>query len=380
MASAGAVFYTYLGYPVVLFMLSRVTLWRRRPPGRMKLPRVTVLVAAYNEEAVISEKITNTLSLDYPRELLDVVVASDGSTDATNRIVREVSRVNPRVRLLELPRRGKSGAINSAMKTIREGVVVLTDANTMLKPRSLKKLVRHFASPEVGCVSGRLAYTNPGSVVSGAGEGLYWRYETLLKKMESRLGWVAGANGAIYAVRRELFTELEPDTINDDFVISMRVVEKGKRCVYEPRAVGTESVAPDVRSEFRRHVRDGAGHYIALRRLWRLLNPLLGARAWVYWSHRVLRWAAPFLLLAMVPLNAALSGEAVYRGILIGQGAFYTAAALGLVFSRFGRVPFFVYVPFYFCNLHLALLLGFVRAVSSSQKPAWEPEREGKAA
>lgn len=366
--------YTYLGYPVLLFVLNKIIPPRGSGTAKkaFSLPGATVLVAAYNEEKVIAGKIENTLSLDYPEALLKVIIASDGSSDRTNGIVRSYMERHKNLSLLEFPRIGKSGVINNALRHIASEIVVFSDANTEFDPLALKKLMRHFLDPNVGCVCGRLIYRNPGGAVSGEGESFYWRYETLLKKMENRLGYIAGANGAIYAIRTGLFEPLRQGTINDDFVISMRIVEKGFRSVYEEGALAYEDVAKDMKSEFKRHVRDSAGHYIAVTHLLGLLNPLYGVKAFIYWSHRVLRWAAPFFMIALIIINLLLIDFSLYKGLLYLQAGFYAVALAGLLSVKHKFLPFFMYVPFYLCNLNLALLCGFLKAVTGAQKPAWE--------
>src|SRR3989338_6907469 len=292
-------FYTYLGYPLLLMLLNRFKAGRSQSTFDKKgrLTPVTLLIAAYNEEKVIKEKIINALRLEYPENLLEIWIASDGSSDRTNDIVREFIGKNNRLHLLELPRMGKAEVINRSMAQLRTEIVVFSDANTEFSPDALKKLVMHSSDTGTGCVCGRLIYRNPGDIMSGKGESFYWRYETALKKMESKLGYIAGANGAIYAIRRELFEPLPTGTINDDFMISMRIVQEGFKSVYDENAIAYEDVAPNMESEFRRHVRDGAGHYIAVYHLPGLLNPFLGLRSFIYWSHKLLRWIAPFVLI-----------------------------------------------------------------------------------
>ena len=379
-AVAALLVYSYAGYPLLLMAIGRVLTpeaVHSRKSG--KAPRVSIVVAAYNEEAVIGAKIKGALELEYPPDRLDVWIASDGSTDRTEEIVRALESESERVHLLAYPRMGKSGVLNKAVEKAGGDIIVFSDANTEFTPGAVARLVERFDDERVGCVSGRLVYRNPGEVTSGRAESLYWRYETALKKMENGLGYVAGANGAIYAIRRELFAPLRQGTINDDFVISMRIVEKGFRCVYEAAAVAFEDVAPDMESEFRRHVRDGAGHYIAVVHLWRLLNPLLGVRAFIYWSHRVLRWSAPFMMIGLWAANIVLAfaGKPFYAGLLVAHTAFYAMALAGLVASRSGSMPFFLFVPFYFCNMNLALLCGFAKVLAGTQKSTWERTERG---
>jgi len=366
-----ALVYTYLGYPVLLWVITRFVPQKVTGDGAV-FPRVTMIIAAYNEAKIIAAKLENCLNLEYPAEKLSFIVASDGSSDATNSIVSVIAASENRIRLLVLPRGGKAIALNAAMKVADGELVVFSDANTLYALDAIGKLVRHFADPGTGCVCGKLSYNNPGKVISGQGESAYWRYETALKEMESRLGYVAGANGAIYAIRKDLFVPLPAGTINDDFFISMRIVQRGLRCLYEGAAVAYEEVAPDVKSEFRRHVRDGAGHYIAVWRLAGLLNPFLGTRSFIYWSHRILRWAAPFILITLVALNIALADKHFYFGLLMLQAGFYLLAIVGCVAAGLGRVPFMLYVPCYFLNLNSALFLGFLKTISGVARPTWE--------
>jgi biofilm PGA synthesis N-glycosyltransferase PgaC len=217
-----------------------------------------------------------------------------------------------------------------------------------------------------------LFYRNPGNTISGKGESIYWKYETALKQMESKLGYVAGANGAIYAIRRDLFETFPPRAINDDFTLSMKIVMKGFKSLYDENAIVYEDVAPTMQSEFNRHVRDGAGHYIAVVHLLGLLNPLLGLRSFIYWSHRIFRWMIPFLLILLFMVNISLLDEWSYRVLFILQCIFYSVAVIGWVGIKKANMPFLIYVPFYFCNLNAALFLGFLRAAANVQKTTWE--------
>lgn len=370
------VLYAYFGYPLILILLNRLLPFIRKSQvvpsyNQASLPTVDLLIAAYNEERIIAAKIANALSLEYPDGKFNIYVASDGSTDETNNIVRDLAEKNDNVHLLEFPRTGKSGILNAAVKYLNGEIIVFSDANTEYAKDSIKQLVSNFARSCVGCVCGRLIYRNPGQLVSGAGESFYWRYETTLKKLESNIGYIAGANGAIYAIRRSLFVPFPPSTINDDFTLSMKIVENGHRSIYDEKAIGYEDVAPSMESEFKRHVRDGAGHYIAIIQLLRLLNPFLGIRSFIYWSHRIIRWAIPFLLIILFILNYQLIDILFYKLVFYCQVFFYTVALLGWGLSSFIKLPFIIYIPFYFCNLNLALFIGFLKAITGTQKAKW---------
>lgn len=368
----GLLLYTYLIYPVVLIGLVRLKKTCKEKPLLQKNPSVSLVIAAYNEEKVIDEKMQNCLRLDFPHGLLEVIVISDGSSDRTNEVVKKYTEMDARIHLVDLPRTGKSGALNKGVSFVNNDIIVFSDANTEYVADAIKNLVNHFDDPKVGCVGGRLIYRNPHQVVSGEGESFYWRYETALKKLESKLGYVAGANGAIYAIRRELFKSLPKRTINDDFMTSMRIVLDGYKCIYEEKAVAYEDVAPTVQSEFDRHVRDGAGHYIAVWYLRGLLNPFLGLKSFIYWSHRMLRWLAPFVLILFFGVNSVLAHNLFYGVFFLLHLAFYIMAILTPLFFLERRLPFLMYIPFYFSNLNVALFLGFIKAITGLQKTTWE--------
>lgn len=375
-AGIAVLVYIYFGYPLFLLLLTRKKTESCQPVAS-EMPSVGIFCAAYNEAAVIREKICNFRSLDYPRDKLRLYIASDGSTDGTNELVQDEAAVDGRISLFAVPRQGKAAAINEGVPNVSEDLIVFTDANTSFDRSAIRFLVRHFMDPQTGCVSGKLIYNNPGKNLSGEGEGAYWRYETSLKKMESRLGYVAGANGAIYAIRKELFEPLPRATINDDFLISMRIVAKGFKSLFDGDAIAWEDVAPDDGSEFQRHVRDGAGHYLAVLHLLPLLNPLCGRRFIIYFSHRILRWLAPVLLILAFVSNAVLASHPTYAFLFLAQVIFYGLALCGAIIKNGKHLPFLFFVPYYFCNLNLALLFGFFRAVTGTQKTSWIPAHTG---
>lgn len=363
--------------------------------------RTVLLIAAYNEEKVIEEKLMNSISLDISSRMLadmtrspqnnifKVIVVSDGSTDKTNSIVEKFAEQYSFVELLPFERSGKSGAINKALCRIDADIIIFSDANTMYKPDAIDRILEKFSNERVGCVCGRLIYRNPGNVLSGTGESFYWKYETKLKILESSLGYIAGANGAIYAIRKELFEQMPVGTINDDFLISMRIVQKGFMSTYVEDAIAFEDVAPTIKGEFRRHIRDGAGHFLAIMHLCKLLNVFKGRASFIFWSHRILRWFAPHVLIILLFLNLYIVFEkrnlfAMFTNLeqqvsqfffistLIFQLLFYLFACLGFLYRNKKSVPFIVYIPFYFCNLNLALLIGFFKAIFSMQKATWK--------
>ena len=280
-----------------------------------ELPSVSLLVAAYNEEKEIGDRIVNALEQDYPPGMLEVVIASDGSSDRTNEIVRGFAERG--VRLLDYPvRRGKATVLNDAFGELGGEVVVLSDANTYFSdPDVVRRLARWFRDPAVGAVCGQLVLTDPDTGTNV--DGLYWKYETFLKKCEGRLGALLGSNGAIYAIRRELFAGIPPGTVLDDFVIPLLArMRTGKRIVYDPEARADEETPKEIGQEFKRRARIGAGGFQCIGMLRGLLHPRHGWTAFTFWSHKVLRWVCPFLLVAALATNAVLAavGGPLYLG------------------------------------------------------------------
>jgi cellulose synthase/poly-beta-1,6-N-acetylglucosamine synthase-like glycosyltransferase len=367
----GLTFYTYAGYPAFVWLLARSRRSVDRPTSSSTgLPIVTLLVAAHNEEDVIERKIENSLGLDYPTDRLRVVIGSDGSTDATPAIVAKYAERG--VRLLEYrTRRGKSAVLNSAFCEIDDDdIVVLSDANTDYDRAAIRNLVRWFEDPGVDAVCGRLVLRDP--VRGDNVDGLYWRYETFIKMCEGRLGALLGANGGIYAIRRQAFMPIPDNTIVDDFVIPLlSKLRHGGRIIYEPDAVAVEECPPTIGNEFRRRIRIGTGAYQSLVLLWPLLSPRHGWTAFAFFSHKVLRWLAPLLLLGMLVANGLLLDQAAYRFLLAAQLTGYTAAIAGM-FLKGGSFPEKIMRSFtMFVGMNVALFVGFFHWIGAKQTGVW---------
>jgi cellulose synthase/poly-beta-1,6-N-acetylglucosamine synthase-like glycosyltransferase len=416
--SAAIAVYTYLGYPVLLYALSRVFGAPPSPPrvATDDLPRVSLLIAAHNEAAVIEERIRNAAALSYPHGRAEIVIASDGSDDATLVICarytdsplrpplppgeemfersedevrvfgklpagpateRSESHAAPRqppgnqVRVLAFPkRRGKAATLNAAVPQLDTDIIVFSDANTMMEPSALLNLARWFVDPHVGAVCGRLVLRDPGTGRNA--DSLYWRYETFLKRCEGRLGGLLGANGGIYAIRRGLFSPLPPDTAIDDFVIPlMAKLASGCRIVYDPQAVAHEETAPSVGSEFRRRVRIGVGGWQALSVLWPLLAPRHGWTPFTFLSHKVLRWACPFFLLSALASALVLCSHPMYAALLLIQAAFYISCAIGAVIPPSNRLCRAWRILPLFIGMNAALFIGIVRGLRGGQASIW---------
>lgn len=361
--------YVYFGYPALIFLVSRL---RPRPFRRGGEPTVTVLVPVYNEEGVIADKIANTLALDYPPDRLETLVVSDGSTDGTEAIV---GRFGDRTRLLSLPRSGKAFALNEGARAARGEILVLTDANTLLEPGSLRPLVDPFADPEVGGVCGNKKQRPPaGADTTAEGEDLYWRWDKWQKALESRAGSIFAADGTLYAVRKELYVPIEDPAQADDIAISARIVLQGRRLLYEPRAVAWEEAPAEGRDEFRRKVRV-TNH--SVRALWNLGRGLWtsGFYSVELLSHKFFRHLVPFFLIPLFLSNAVLAaGSPVFRILFAGQVLFYGLALAGFALrgTRLGRAKPFT-VPYYFCLVNAAAFLGVLSILRGRRLRAWTP-------
>ena len=372
--SSGILIQAYIGYPLSLLML-RLFMRRRRPPAEIApaaLPGVTLLISAYNEEGVIRDKVENSLRLDYPRDRLRIMVISDGSTDRTEPIAMEYADRGIEVRAFA-GRQGKVACLNDVIPTLTSEIVVMSDANSLYERDSLRQLVKHFSEPDTGCVCGRLRYVNPRRLSAGEGERLYWGYEGWIKRLESALGSLLGANGAIYAYRRPLFRPVDPLMFCDD-VIPIRIAIQGFRTIYDPAACCSEEAA-DERVERRRRRRHAS---FGLRSMWILLREAVRAGrflvAYQCVSHRILRWGGALALGGI--LLSSLYLPAPWSGILLaGQCFFYFTALAGYLLSRAGlRFPM-AYFPYYFFVIHMAGVAGIWALMSRSDRPYWEPRQ-----
>ncbi len=378
--------YSYLGYPLLVSLLARL-----RPPARFEppaeAPSVTVLIAAYNEAAVIARKIENTLALEYPRGRLHVLVVTDGSDDETPLLARRYAPQG--VQVLHQPQRaGKMAAINRAMPHARGEIVVFSDANNLYTPDALRRLTAPFGDPSVGAVSGAKVVLEEGDAL-GASEGLYWKYESFVKRQETRLGTCTGVAGEILALRRELFRPAPPGTINDDFYLMMQVLRQGYRVVYEPRARSVERVSASVQDEIERRARIVAGRYQALAQAPRTLpwkRPLV---VWQVVSHKFTRPLVPFGMLAallgslLAVLRPPKGGRGAWRRLAppwnrwsaAAQGVFYLAALSGRWLTLPGKIGKALYLPTFLLDSNLAALQGLWRYLRGGQTAAWQRVR-----
>ena len=381
------VFYSYIGYGILLYILIRI----KRLTGRKKKifldfqyePEVTLFITAYNEKDFVDEKVKNSRSLDYPKEKLHQVWVTDGSNDGTPDLLREFKDVEVHH---QPERNGKIGAMNRGIKLVKTPIVVFCDANTMLGKESIRRIVNLFSDPKVGCVSGeKRIFGKEKDAAAGAGEGLYWKYESTLKKWDAELYSVVGAAGELFAIRTELFQEVEKDTLLDDFIISLRVAQNGYTIQYDPEAYAIETASSDVKEELKRKIRISAGGIQSIIRLSSLLNIFkYGMLSFQYISHRVLRWTlAPLSLLLLIPAGTIL---AVTEGILdLGfysvlfwlQVMFYACSLLGWYLENKSIKIKLLFVPYYFFIMNLSVFLGLKRYIKGSQSVNWERARRG---
>jgi exosortase len=340
------------------------------------LPHVSVLIAAHNEESVIEDRIRNALALDYPQEKIEVLIASDGSTDRTDEIVRSFAGTH--VKLLDYPvRRGKAAVLNDTMPRLRGEIVILSDANTHTESDAARALVRWFNDPKVDVVCGRLVLNDTHH--GNNSDGLYWKYETFLKKNESKLGALLGTNGAIYAIRADRFVPIPNNTIIDDFVIPLAAkLRYGSRIVYDQKAVAYEESSPTIHGEFRRRARIGAGGWQAIMLLWGLLNPLKGWVSFTFFSHKILRWICPFLLIGALVLNLVEIDDRPYQWLLLVQLALYAIALIGLSIPGQSRPARVARLASMFISMNAALLVGFLRWMQGPQTGMWNRTRRWK--
>lgn len=377
--SAVILIYCYIGYGLVAFILLQLKKLFARPAKKEpleELPAVTLIITAFNEEAILEEKIRNTLAIDYPSEKLSIVFVTDGSTDDSYKIVQQY----PVFSLLhQQDRKGKYAAIKRAMRQVQTPVVVFSDANTMLNKDCIRYMVAHYTDPKTGAVAGekRIIKDHHSSTV-GQAEGLYWQYESFLKRMDAGLYTVTGAAGELFSIRSSLFKALDDEMILDDFITSMQVCMQGYKIVYEPNAFASEYPSASLAEEEKRKVRISAGAYQSIGYLVSSLNifrqPLL---TFQFVSRRLLRWVfCPVLIVVLLLSNIFIAVNypqlSFYNWSLYAQLFFYLLALIGWLIARSGRTAGLLTVPFYFVFMNYCLVKGFFKFIRRKQTVLWE--------
>lgn len=382
------IFYTYLGYGILLFFLVRL----KRIFGKKKRkidpsyePEVTLFVAAYNEKDYVDRKVSNSLELEYPKEKIKQLWVTDGSDDGTPDLLRQFSEQGVEVQHKD-ERGGKIGAMNRGMQFVKTPIVIFSDGNTILGKESIRRIVNLFSDPKVGCVSGeKRIYSKEKDTAAGT-EGIYWKYESTLKKWDAELYSVVGAAGELFAVRTELFREVEKDTLLDDFIISLRIAMEGNTIQYDPDAYAIETSSASVKEELKRKIRISAGGIQSIIRLRELLNIFRhGILSFQYISHRVLRWTlAPLFLPLVFILNLAitysqgfLNFSSLYTWTFWAQVLFYIMALLGWYLENRQIKIKALFVPYYFFIMNLSVFLGLKRYMKGQQTVQWERAKRG---
>jgi cellulose synthase/poly-beta-1,6-N-acetylglucosamine synthase-like glycosyltransferase len=387
-------FYIYLGYPLLVYMLSCI---RNRPIKKDRfLPQITILIAAYNEEKVIETTVKNKLALNYSPDKMEIIVISDGSTDQTDEIVNSlglslqmegidkqkergqkvVASLAPVKLLRQEPRAGKTSALNMAVPHAKGNIIVFSDANSIYDEDALNYLVRNFNDPGVGYVTGKMIYTNPQGSIIGDGCSTYMKYENYLRTLETEIGSIVGVDGGIDAIRKSLYKPMNPDQL-PDFVLPLKVVEQGYRVVYEPDALLKEPALSSMKDEYRMRVR------VSLRAIWALhdMRHLFNIRkfrlfSWELFSHKWLRYIAFIFLLVAYLANLFLLGEdSIFLILMILQTLFYLAALLSFILEQKGLHMKVFYIPYYFTLINLASAHAFIKFLMGEKQVLWTPRK-----
>lgn len=373
------IFYTYIGYGLIIISLVKI-----RPHSQKKskknqkkynYPDVSLIIAAYNEQDTVQEKMDNCNNIDYPEEKLFIYWVTDGSDDKTNELLSKYKNITV---LFEKERRGKTAAINRAMPFIKTPLSVFTDANTMINRESVKEIVKKFSNPQVGCVAGEKRVITDKTGNATAGEGIYWKYESVLKKYDDKFYSTMGTAGELYGIRTDLFEMLPADTLLDDFMLSMKIAKKGYKIAYCDTAYALEKPSLNMKEEEKRKIRISAGGLQSVYRLRSLLNIFkYRTLSFQYISHRVLRWTiTPVLFFLLLPLNAIILIENPHDYFfilfLLLQIIFYILAATGYFFSKKNIKKKSLYIPYYFMFMNISVFKGILYLAANKNKGIWD--------
>lgn len=365
--------FSYIVYPILLALAAKLFGKSNdcRNISEIKdWPEVAIIIAAFNEEQDIKDRIENLLFQDYPADKITYFIGSDGSTDGTNEIISQYTDSRLKAQLFEI-NRGKASVLNNLVELVEQPIVIFSDANTHFEKDAIKRLVIHFENNNVGAVCGELNLFNPSG--NDNKDSTYWRYEQFLKDKEGQLDALLGANGAIYAIRTHLYIPIPANTVVDDFLIVMNVAKEKYTIIYDKEALAHEEVAPSIAEESKRRIRIGTGNYQAFTRLFWVLNPFIGWRFFTYFSHKVLRWFTPHLMIIALMSNFALIGNAFYNAILLIQIIAYLIAIWGLKVSERGKtIPPSLALLTFFISMNFALLQGFYRFAFKNVKGTWQ--------
>jgi len=364
------IFFHYILFPLITILRAAVV--NLVVEKQSSFPYVTLVIAAYNEEKIIREKIENCFALDYPKDKLEIIIVSDGSTDKTPEIVSEFSEQGI-ISLFSPPRKGKTSALNRAVAKASGEIVVFSDANSMYKTDAITQLVANFSEPSIGGVCGRKSIVKSDTRESSTGDSLFWQLESFLKIQQSRGGSITTGDGEIFAIRRELYQTIPEEIINDDTAITFQIIEKGYRVVYEPDAVSAEEASIVLKDDFNVKVRMVSGGYQTLQYYGRVIFPPRSFFAVQFFSHKVLRWTMPLWLITLMIVNVCLL-EGFYFAFFCLQASFYFLALAGFLLKRTGRnINIVFYIPLYFCTMNFAACKGLIAFLTNeSQVNIWK--------
>lgn len=364
--------YNYFIYPIFIILLSKLKKDEHIEliGEKFKYPRVSFIIAAYNEERVIHNKIENTLAIDYPEDLLQIIVVSDGSNDLTEKSVKDFSGQGV-ISLHQDERNGKSAALNRGVNIANGEIIIFSDANNDFNKSSIINLVKHFSDPKIGAVTGAKHIYKNNEREAAIGDGLYWKYESKIKEAESCIGSITGAEGEILAVRKSIFKPIDASLINDDAAITFDVVRSGYRIIYEKNAKAYEEASKNLIDDFNVKVRMSAGGFQTLSKEKGYLFSSLSWFSFTFISHKILRWIAPFLLLVIFITPFFLISRMDMKIILALQLIFYSLSFFGWV-NRGKKLNSFIYIPMYFSVMNCALFMGFFRHISNNTKTVWK--------
>lgn len=359
---------SYFGYPVILILLAY---FKKKSLTKGKIePNVSLLIAAYNEENVIQQKIENSLLLDYPKEKLEIILILDGCTDRTKQIAERY--IDRGIKIIEQkPRKGKMAALNLTVPQARGEIIVFTDADIILDTKAIKYLIENFSDERIGCVGGDLVYASDDSSLLAAGENLYFKYDKFLRRKESEMGTLFVVSGSIYAIRKKLFSPIDKD-LADDFVNPIRIASQGFRVIYEPRAKAIGKIAKTIRDEFRQKVRMTSQGFKASTKIFNFISSKNYIYVYEFLLHKFLRWLVPLFLIVIFFSNILLLSNKFYKITFLGQMLFYLFSLIGyLLEERHISIKIF-YIPFYFTIVNLASLIGLLRFLRGGLKGTWE--------
>ena len=370
--SIGIISYNYFIYPVIIILLSKV--YKGDPALSIEdleeLPTVSFIIAAYNEEKVIREKIVNALKLNYPKDKIEIIVASDGSDDRTEEIVKSFVSDDV-VSVHDSARKGKSSALNRAVDQAKGEILILSDANNLFNSDACLELVKHFDNELTGGVTGLKNIIDDSSRESSEGDSLYWKYESRIKQAESDVKTITNADGEIFAIRKSLYEPIPEYIINDDAELTFSLRRQGYYIKYEMSAISSEKASINIEDDYFVKVRMVAGAYQTITHHWKELIKPLDMFSFMFISHKLIRWLVPHFMVIAFISNAILASDSVYFMLILLQILFYLLASIGIAYKDKSKLPTLLYVPYYFCYMNAAAFHGFIKYLSNNQSTSW---------